>query len=142
MGWSHLSHILAKLNRDRNVTRVSLAVWVTFGLGRKRGPNLMCGGLAKLPLPLWMSGLGHVSKRDLYLPWELDFSLEASRMKNGERKLEEQERRNLEHSARAPMPRHGDSCLGVQSSSPGLSHPRLGMDLGVPSPPQGQVIHA
>ncbi|MED6190003.1 hypothetical protein PIB30_101512 [Stylosanthes scabra] len=48
--------------------------------------------------------------------------------KNGERKLEEQERRNLEHSARAPTPRHGDSRLGVQSSSPGFSHPRLGMD--------------
>ncbi|MED6223772.1 hypothetical protein PIB30_077340 [Stylosanthes scabra] len=48
--------------------------------------------------------------------------------KNGERKLEEQERRNLEHSARAPTPRRGDSRLGVQSSSPGLSHPCLGMD--------------
>ncbi|MED6201189.1 hypothetical protein PIB30_092460 [Stylosanthes scabra] len=33
--------------------------------------------------------------------------------KNEERKLEEQERRKLEHSARAPTPRHGDSCLGV-----------------------------
>ncbi|MED6224627.1 hypothetical protein PIB30_085968, partial [Stylosanthes scabra] len=48
--------------------------------------------------------------------------------KNGERKLEEQERRNLEHSARAPTPRRGDLRLGVQSSSPGLSHPRLGVD--------------
>ncbi|MED6200420.1 hypothetical protein PIB30_084879 [Stylosanthes scabra] len=45
--------------------------------------------------------------------------------KNGERKLEEQERRNLEHSARAPTPRRGDLRLGVHSSSPGLSHPRL-----------------
>ncbi|MED6211514.1 hypothetical protein PIB30_074444 [Stylosanthes scabra] len=43
--------------------------------------------------------------------------------KNEERKLEEQERRKLEHSARAPTLRHGASCLGVQSSSPGFSHP-------------------
>ncbi|MED6163527.1 hypothetical protein PIB30_080834 [Stylosanthes scabra] len=49
-------------------------------------------------------------------------------MKNGERKLEEQERRNLEHFARAPKSRRGDSRLGVQSSSPGLSHPRLDVD--------------
>ncbi|MED6111828.1 hypothetical protein PIB30_055953 [Stylosanthes scabra] len=48
--------------------------------------------------------------------------------KNEERKLEEQERRNSEHSTRAPTPRRGDSRLGIQSSSPGLSHPRLGMD--------------
>ncbi|MED6166120.1 hypothetical protein PIB30_105915 [Stylosanthes scabra] len=50
--------------------------------------------------------------------------------KNGERKLEEQERRNLEHSNRAPTPRRGDSCLdvGVQSRSPGVDHPRLGVD--------------
>ncbi|MED6161919.1 hypothetical protein PIB30_065348 [Stylosanthes scabra] len=59
-------------------------------------------------------------------------------LKNGERKLEEQERRNLEHSARAPTHRRGNSRLGIQSSSPGISHPRL----GVPSPPQGQAIHA
>ncbi|MED6189595.1 hypothetical protein PIB30_097591 [Stylosanthes scabra] len=58
--------------------------------------------------------------------------------KNGERKLEEQERRNLENFARAPTPRRGDSRLSVQSSSPGFSHPRL----GIPSPPQGQAIHA
>ncbi|MED6187711.1 hypothetical protein PIB30_079058 [Stylosanthes scabra] len=48
--------------------------------------------------------------------------------KNKERKLEEQERRILEHSTRAPTPRRGDSRLGVQSSSPGVDHPRLGMD--------------
>ncbi|MED6116916.1 hypothetical protein PIB30_104822, partial [Stylosanthes scabra] len=46
--------------------------------------------------------------------------------KNGERKLKEQERKNLEHSVRAPTPRHGDSRLGIQSSSPGSSHPCLG----------------
>ncbi|MED6115514.1 hypothetical protein PIB30_091351 [Stylosanthes scabra] len=50
-------------------------------------------------------------------------------VKNGERKLEEQEGRKLEHSARAPTPRRGESRLGVQSSSPGLSHPRLGVDI-------------
>ncbi|MED6176469.1 hypothetical protein PIB30_088485 [Stylosanthes scabra] len=60
----------------------------------------------------------------------------ASRI-NEERKLEEQKGRKLEHSARAPMPRRGDSRLGVQNNSPGVAHPRL----GVPSPPQGQVIH-
>ncbi|MED6223047.1 hypothetical protein PIB30_070211 [Stylosanthes scabra] len=48
--------------------------------------------------------------------------------KNGERKLEEQERKNLEHSIRAPTPRRGDSRLGIQSSSPGSNHPRLGVD--------------
>ncbi|MED6166524.1 hypothetical protein PIB30_110168 [Stylosanthes scabra] len=48
--------------------------------------------------------------------------------KNEERKLEEQERRKLEHSARALTPRRGDSRLGVQSSSPGVDHPRLGVD--------------
>ncbi|MED6222770.1 hypothetical protein PIB30_067609 [Stylosanthes scabra] len=48
--------------------------------------------------------------------------------KNGERKLEEQEGRKLEHSARAPTPRRGDSRLGVQNSSPGVDHPRLGVD--------------
>ncbi|MED6128569.1 hypothetical protein PIB30_099202 [Stylosanthes scabra] len=48
--------------------------------------------------------------------------------KNGERKLEEQERRNLEHSVRVTTPRHGDSRLGVQSSSPGSNYPRLGVD--------------
>ncbi|MED6224601.1 hypothetical protein PIB30_085669 [Stylosanthes scabra] len=34
MGWSRLSHILAKPKRDRNVTRVSLVAWVTFRLER------------------------------------------------------------------------------------------------------------
>ncbi|MED6195848.1 hypothetical protein PIB30_041796, partial [Stylosanthes scabra] len=64
--------------------------------------------------------------------------------KNGERKLEEQERRNLEHSARAPTPGRGDSrqasraAAQVQPSTPRRGHQRL----GVPSPPQGQAIHA
>ncbi|MED6165107.1 hypothetical protein PIB30_096462, partial [Stylosanthes scabra] len=46
---------------------------------------------------------------------------------NEERKLEEQKRRKLEQSARAPMPRRGDSRLGIQSSNPGVAHPRLGV---------------
>ncbi|MED6129098.1 hypothetical protein PIB30_104466, partial [Stylosanthes scabra] len=50
----------------------------------------------------------------------------------------EQKGRKLEHSARAPMPRRGDSRLSVQSSNPRVAHPRL----GIPSPPQGQVTHA
>ncbi|MED6200126.1 hypothetical protein PIB30_082174, partial [Stylosanthes scabra] len=48
--------------------------------------------------------------------------------KNEERKLEEQKRRKLEHSARAPTPRRGDSCLGVQNSNPRIDHPCLGVD--------------
>ncbi|MED6202302.1 hypothetical protein PIB30_103979 [Stylosanthes scabra] len=48
--------------------------------------------------------------------------------KNEERKLEEQKGRKLEHSARAPTPRRGDSRLGVQSSNPGVAHPSLGVD--------------
>ncbi|MED6212481.1 hypothetical protein PIB30_083723 [Stylosanthes scabra] len=48
-------------------------------------------------------------------------------LKNEERKLEEQKGRNLEQFARAPTPRRGDSRLGVQSSNPGVAHPRLGM---------------
>ncbi|MED6164167.1 hypothetical protein PIB30_087061 [Stylosanthes scabra] len=46
-------------------------------------------------------------------------------LKNEERKLEEQKGRKLEHSARASTPRIGDSRLGVQSSNPGVAHPRL-----------------
>ncbi|MED6213589.1 hypothetical protein PIB30_094879 [Stylosanthes scabra] len=49
------------------------------------------------------------------------------RKKNEERKLEEQKGRKLEHSTRAPTPRRGDSCLGVQSSNPGVAHPGLGV---------------
>ncbi|MED6124872.1 hypothetical protein PIB30_063067 [Stylosanthes scabra] len=41
------------------------------------------------------------------------------------KKLEEQKGRKLEHSARAPMPSHGDSRLGVQNSNPGVDHPCL-----------------
>ncbi|MED6127904.1 hypothetical protein PIB30_092498 [Stylosanthes scabra] len=48
--------------------------------------------------------------------------------KNEERKLEEQKGRKLEHSARAPTPSRGDSRLDVQSSNPGVAHPRLGVD--------------
>ncbi|MED6189007.1 hypothetical protein PIB30_091405 [Stylosanthes scabra] len=60
------------------------------------------------------------------------FYITAKRMetirKNEERKLEEQKGRKLEHFARAPTPRRGDSRLGVQNSNPGVDHPRLGMD--------------
>ncbi|MED6138799.1 hypothetical protein PIB30_077891 [Stylosanthes scabra] len=44
--------------------------------------------------------------------------------KNEERKLEEQERKKLEHSGQRLTPRRGDSRLGVQSISSGLKHPR------------------
>ncbi|MED6226137.1 hypothetical protein PIB30_100552 [Stylosanthes scabra] len=37
--------------------------------------------------------------------------------KNEEKKLEEQKGKKLEHSARAPTPRRGDSRLGIQSSN-------------------------
>ncbi|MED6176375.1 hypothetical protein PIB30_087655 [Stylosanthes scabra] len=43
--------------------------------------------------------------------------------------LEEQKKRNLEHSARAPTPRRGHSHLGVQSHFSGPNHPRLGVDI-------------
>ncbi|MED6200914.1 hypothetical protein PIB30_089983, partial [Stylosanthes scabra] len=52
-------------------------------------------------------------------------------MKNEEMKLEEQKGRKLEHSARAPMPRHG-----VQSSNPGVAHPRLGVAQQASSTPK------
>ncbi|MED6214946.1 hypothetical protein PIB30_108388 [Stylosanthes scabra] len=70
------------------------------------------------------------SNEDVVKAFTLPFSLEgkAKDWKNGERKLEEQKRKNLEHSARASTPRHGASRLGVQSSSPGSDHPRLGVD--------------
>ncbi|MED6212819.1 hypothetical protein PIB30_087135 [Stylosanthes scabra] len=61
--------------------------------------------------------------------------------KNGERKLEEQERKNLKHSIRVPMPRRGDSRLGVQSSSPGSNHPRLGDGLLRAKPPTPRRGH-
>ncbi|MED6151342.1 hypothetical protein PIB30_081572, partial [Stylosanthes scabra] len=48
--------------------------------------------------------------------------------KNEERKLEEQERKNLEHSVRDPTPRRGHSRLGVQSHSSEPSHSCLGVD--------------
>ncbi|MED6163380.1 hypothetical protein PIB30_079368, partial [Stylosanthes scabra] len=56
------------------------------------------------------------------LPWGCKFcslGLFSDEWKNGERKLEEQKRRKLEHSVRAPMPRRRDSRLGGQTSSPG-----------------------
>ncbi|MED6113946.1 hypothetical protein PIB30_075527 [Stylosanthes scabra] len=47
--------------------------------------------------------------------------------KSEERKLEEQNGRKLEHYARVPTPRRGDSRLGVQSSNPGVAQPCLGV---------------
>ncbi|MED6153397.1 hypothetical protein PIB30_101524, partial [Stylosanthes scabra] len=58
--------------------------------------------------------------------------------KNEERKLEEQKGKKWEHSARAPTPRHPEQQPWSRSSTPRRGHQRL----GVPSPPQGQVIHA
>ncbi|MED6226511.1 hypothetical protein PIB30_104407, partial [Stylosanthes scabra] len=55
--------------------------------------------------------------------------------KNEERNLEEQEKRNLEHSVRVPMPRRGHS-LGVKSHLSGPNHPRLGV-AHQPQAPQG-----
>ncbi|MED6215091.1 hypothetical protein PIB30_109924, partial [Stylosanthes scabra] len=49
--------------------------------------------------------------------------------KNEERKLEEQEKKNLENSVSAPTPRRGHSRLGVQSHFSGPNHPRLGVDI-------------
>ncbi|MED6173820.1 hypothetical protein PIB30_063276 [Stylosanthes scabra] len=59
--------------------------------------------------------------------------------KNEERrKLDEQKGRKLEHSARAPTPRRPEQQPWSSSPTPRCGH----QCLGVPSPPQGQVIHA
>ncbi|MED6220164.1 hypothetical protein PIB30_042150 [Stylosanthes scabra] len=56
--------------------------------------------------------------------------------KNEERKLEEQERKNLEHSVRVSTPRRGHSRLGVQSHFSRPNHQRLGV-AHQPQAPQG-----
>ncbi|MED6111770.1 hypothetical protein PIB30_055374 [Stylosanthes scabra] len=54
---------------------------------------------------------------------------EARKRKNEERKLEEQEKRNLEHSARAPTPRpkRPKPLLRAKPSTPWHGHQRLGV---------------
>ncbi|MED6112046.1 hypothetical protein PIB30_058112 [Stylosanthes scabra] len=70
-------------------------------------------------------------KSMLYIGENLMISLKhlssASRQKNEEKKLEEQERKSLEHSVRAPMPRRPKSLLRAKPSTPRCGHRRLGM---------------
>ncbi|MED6210904.1 hypothetical protein PIB30_068473 [Stylosanthes scabra] len=84
------------------------------------------------------TGLEFLNLKQIFIVEESKPAMRVTTRKNEERKLEEQKRRKLEHSARAPTPRRPEQQPWSRSSTARRGQQRL----GVPSPPQGQVIQA